>query len=164
MLARRETVAALEASYPNQEAAADAIALQLREFYREQYYQTYIQRRQDVERAVRATQTIYRRNIFPDMNIRWGTYLNDIGHMDAPGCFRCHDDNHKSKDGESRPRVEVTAAGKPAIQSSPVSSAADLPEKVHKAKPLTAGTALATIEPGCLSAFKQGGGSCVCLG
>jgi hypothetical protein len=20
--------------------------------------------------------------------------------MDAPGCFRCHDDNHKTKDGK----------------------------------------------------------------
>jgi hypothetical protein len=97
--ARREAVAALEASYSNQEAAADAIAQRLREFYRTNYYHAYMQRRQDVERAVRATQTIYRRNVFPEMNVRWGTYLNNIGHMDAPGCFRCHDDNHKSKNG-----------------------------------------------------------------
>ena len=97
--ARREAVAALETAYPNQTAAADAIAQRLREFYRTKYYDTYMQKRQDVERAVRATQTLFSRNVFPEMNIRFGTYLNNIGHMDAPGCFRCHDDNHKSTDG-----------------------------------------------------------------
>jgi len=25
--------------------------------------------------------------------------VNNIGHMDSPGCFRCHDDSHKTKDG-----------------------------------------------------------------
>jgi hypothetical protein len=57
--------------------------------------------RQEVERAVNATQQLYRRNIFPDMNITWGTYANNIGHMDFPGCFRCHDDSHKSSDGKA---------------------------------------------------------------
>jgi hypothetical protein len=33
------------------------------------------------------------------MNVSWGTYVNNIGHSSGPGCFRCHDDNHKSKDG-----------------------------------------------------------------
>jgi hypothetical protein len=41
------------------------------------------------------------RNVFPEMNVQFGTYANNIGHMDFPGCFRCHDDNHKSKDGKS---------------------------------------------------------------
>ena len=35
------------------------------------------------------------------MNVQFGTYPNNIGHMDSPGCFRCHDDNHKSKDGKT---------------------------------------------------------------
>ena len=39
------------------------------------------------------------------MNITWGTYPNNLGHNDpghnnTPGCFRCHDGNHKSKDGK----------------------------------------------------------------
>jgi hypothetical protein len=33
------------------------------------------------------------------MNVTWGTYRNNIGHVDTPGCFRCHDDNHKAADG-----------------------------------------------------------------
>jgi hypothetical protein len=77
----------------------DAIAQKLRTFYRGSYAELYAQKRQEVERAVRAAQGAYARNIFPTMNVGWGTYPNNIGHMDFPGCFRCHDDSHASKDG-----------------------------------------------------------------
>jgi hypothetical protein len=30
------------------------------------------------------------------MEITWGTYPNFLGHRDDGGCFRCHDDEHKS--------------------------------------------------------------------
>jgi hypothetical protein len=33
------------------------------------------------------------------MKVGFGTYSNNLGHMDFPGCFRCHDDNHKTADG-----------------------------------------------------------------
>ena len=98
---RREAVKALETSYPTQEAAREGISRTLRDFYRSQYPQACMSRRQDVEKAVQAADTIYRRNVFPEMNVQFGTYPNDIGHMDFPGCFRCHDDNHKSKDGKA---------------------------------------------------------------
>ncbi|MBI2835647.1 MAG: NapC/NirT family cytochrome c [Acidobacteria bacterium] len=97
---KREAVAVLKTSFPLQDAAADQIASRLREFYRTQYSQAYMGRRQDVERAVLGTQTLYRRNVFPTMNVQWGTYPNNIGHMDFPGCFRCHDDSHTSRDGK----------------------------------------------------------------
>jgi hypothetical protein len=43
---------------------------------------------------------VYRRNVFPEMNVQFGTYPNNVGHMDFPGCFRCHDENHATKDGK----------------------------------------------------------------
>jgi len=79
----RESVRALKSGNP----AA------LRDFY-------HTQPRDQVERAVAAVQDIYRRNVFPSMNVTFGTYPDNIGHVDSPGCFRCHDDNHKSKDGK----------------------------------------------------------------
>ncbi len=98
---RREAVKALKATYPSQDAAEREISRALRDFYRAQDPATYMNLRQDVEKAVQATTAIYRRNVFPDMNVQFGTYPNNIGHMDFPGCFRCHDDNHKSKDGKT---------------------------------------------------------------
>lgn len=98
---RREAVKALKGSYPSQDEATEAIAKVLRDFYRAEYEPIYMSRRQDVERAVTSTQNLYRRNVFPEMRVQFGTYPNNIGHMDFPGCFRCHDDSHKTKDGKT---------------------------------------------------------------
>ena len=97
---KREAVTALKKPYPSQNAAFDAVAVHLRDFYRTQYNDVYMGRRQEVERAVSGVQHLYRRNVFPSMNVTFGTYPNNIGHMDFPGCFRCHDDSHKTKDGK----------------------------------------------------------------
>ncbi len=48
-----------------------------------------------------AVQRIYAENVFPQMNITWGSYPNNIGHDAFPGCFRCHDDSHKTQSGET---------------------------------------------------------------
>jgi hypothetical protein len=98
---RRETVKALKGGYPTQEAAGEGISRALRDFYRSQLPQAGASQQQDVERAVQAADSIYRRNVFPGMNVQFGTYPNNIGHIDFPGCFRCHDDNHKAKDGKT---------------------------------------------------------------
>jgi hypothetical protein len=98
---RREAVKALKSEYPSQDVATEQIAAQLREYYRTQQNAAYMSKRQVVEKAVSAAGAVYRRNVFPEMNVRFGTYLNNIGHMDSPGCFRCHDDNHKTKDGKA---------------------------------------------------------------
>lgn len=38
-------------------------------------------------------------NVFPAMQVDWGTYPDHIGHEPFPGCFRCHDDAHTADDG-----------------------------------------------------------------
>lgn len=98
--ARREAVKVLKTSYPTENAALEAIAKGLRDFYRGSYEPIYTSRRQDVEKAVTGTQEIFRRNVFPEMNVQFGTYPNNVGHTDSPGCFRCHDDSHTAKDGK----------------------------------------------------------------
>lgn len=97
--AKRETVAALKGTYPDQQAASNAIAARLRDFYRANYLEIYKVRGDEVERAVSTAQRLYRRNVFPAMKVGWGTYPNNIGHVAFPGCFRCHDENHKANDG-----------------------------------------------------------------
>lgn len=96
----REAVKALKATYATQEAATEGISRALRDFYRTQFSDIYMSRRQDVEKAVAAADGAFIRNVFPEMRVQFGTYPNNIGHMDFPGCFRCHDDNHKSKEGK----------------------------------------------------------------
>ncbi len=51
--------------------------------------------------------TSYLRNIWPSMKITWGTYKLQLGHRDADegyGCWRCHDDEHKTKFGKVIPQ------------------------------------------------------------
>ena len=50
--------------------------------------------------ATEAIRHIYRQNFFPEMKSNWRAYPNNIGHTDWPGCFRCHDGEHVSADGE----------------------------------------------------------------
>jgi hypothetical protein len=57
-----------------------------------------------IEQAPPVVKRIYARNIFPHMMVSWGTYPNNIGHDQFPGCFRCHDDNHKSDSGKAIPQ------------------------------------------------------------
>jgi hypothetical protein len=91
---RREAVAAVAAEYGSKEAALAGIASRLNEFYRGRDVDAA-----QVGRAVAGTQRVWSDNVFPEMNVRWGTYPNHLGHVDSPGCFRCHDDSHKAADG-----------------------------------------------------------------
>jgi cytochrome c556 len=95
---RREAVKALKGSHPSEQAALDAISIALRDFYKAQPAPAA---GAEIDRAVLATQNIYRRSVFPEMKVTFGTYANNIGHIDAPGCFRCHDDEHVAKDGKT---------------------------------------------------------------
>lgn len=95
--ARREGVRLLKESYPTQEDGVRAIDRELRKFYSSEGSID-----QDaLARAVAALQDVYRHNVFPAMKVTWGSYPNNQGHVTANGCFRCHDDTHKAKDGST---------------------------------------------------------------
>jgi hypothetical protein len=96
---RREAVAALKEPYESEDAALAAIATRLESFYSGRGAAPGDNGRDSVMRAVRTTQALWRENVFPEMNVTWGTYPSQLGHTDAPGCFRCHDESHTSPDG-----------------------------------------------------------------
>ena len=93
---RREAVAAVRESYPTRDAALPAIAARLTAFYASRGGADAAL----VRRAVAGAQDVWSRNVFPAMRVTWGTYPSHIGHVDSPGCSRCHDDSHKAADGK----------------------------------------------------------------
>lgn len=97
---RKQGLAALKGSYEGKEQGMRQIAAALTSYYEKEYPDQWKNRRDLIERSVAHVQDIYVRNIFPQMNVSWGTYSNNVGHTDFPGCFRCHDDNHKSGSGK----------------------------------------------------------------
>ena len=90
---RREMVAALKEA--SGDAGADAAAARITAFYRTA--DPALQPK--VTQAVETAQRLYRANVFPHMQVTWGTYPTQLSHTEPLGCFRCHDDNHKAKDG-----------------------------------------------------------------
>lgn len=82
---------ALTAPYASVEEASTRIAAQIQSKYPGDTR---------AEGATKELQAIYRDNFFPEMKTNWKTHPNNLGHKDFPGCFRCHDGEHKSADGK----------------------------------------------------------------
>jgi len=98
---RKKAVELLKADYPDRDTAKSKIVEGVTGYYRTTYPEIYNTKRALVEQAADAVAAIYLRNIFPDMKVTWGVHPNNLGHNDAPGCFRCHDGSHTSADGQT---------------------------------------------------------------
>ena len=96
---KKKAVELLKQPYPSQAAAAEGLYRSLTTYYKETYPEVWNRQRESVELAAQAIQEIYRQNVFPEMKVAWGTYPNNLGHMNFPGCFRCHDGNHVNQKG-----------------------------------------------------------------
>ena len=86
-----------EKEYASHAEARDGIAAAVKAFYAQSYPD--LAGTPAVEQAGKALGDAYAWNNFPQMKVKWNTYPNHIGHQDSPGCFRCHDNKHKTDDG-----------------------------------------------------------------
>jgi len=98
---RRESLRLLNGDYTSQEEARQGLAQDLDGYYREQHPDLYATRQDTISAAGAALGDIYSWNVFPAMAVEWGTYPNHLGHEDFPGCFRCHDEEHATEDGDT---------------------------------------------------------------
>jgi len=99
--AHKVSIELLKKNYSSRLAAQTDMPEAFRQYYRKNYFATYNTQRAQVEQAAATLLEIYSDNVFPSMDIAWGTYPNNIGHNDSPGCFRCHDGNHQTKGGQT---------------------------------------------------------------
>jgi nitrate/TMAO reductase-like tetraheme cytochrome c subunit len=99
---KAQTVTALSKDYTSTEQAVATIAKDLNDYYQKDHPQVYAARKKDIDRAVAVSQRIFKTIRFPEMKTDWRTHPNNIGHFYFTGCFRCHDDQHVSKDGSKR--------------------------------------------------------------
>jgi nitrate/TMAO reductase-like tetraheme cytochrome c subunit len=98
---KKTGVELLRVLYASESEAQTRILNGMREYYQKNYPALYREKSAAVDAAGQALQSAYSANVFPAMNVTWGTYPNNLGHQDFPGCWRCHDENHKSKDGKA---------------------------------------------------------------
>jgi formate-dependent nitrite reductase cytochrome c552 subunit len=97
----KEALQLIQAEYSSQAEASQKITAGLEDYYRTSYPDVFNSQRSNIDASARRLVAIYDRNVFPNMKVAWGTYPNNIGHMAYPGCFRCHDGNHATKDGKT---------------------------------------------------------------
>jgi len=97
---KKQSVALLKTNYSSRGDAARRLPAGFESFYKQKYADIYSQRQPDIQRSAQAVLEIYNRNVFPEMKVTWGSYPNNLGHMDFPGCFRCHDDAHASANAQ----------------------------------------------------------------
>jgi hypothetical protein len=88
---KTNAVYVLTRNYTNEDEARESIATMLAERYPDNPH---------IRQVIAAVQEIYSDNFFPEMKANWSVYPDNIGHMRWPGCFRCHDGNHKTDDGK----------------------------------------------------------------
>lgn len=96
---KRVGLKAITNDYPSKEEGMNAIAAGISGFYAREYPQIAAQKMALVDSAIAALQRIYHRNIHPEMNIQWGSYLSHLGHEKEGGCFRCHNKNMIADEG-----------------------------------------------------------------
>ena len=157
---KREAMALLSGSYPSQEEGIERMA-GLADFYRSEYPTTYESMSAKVESAVVTLKEIYHTTVFPDMNLTWDVYDDNLGHSsESPGCFRCHDGGHVAPVGDSIPQDCTTchslprvAVGEPedpstvvAVSSSQSTDAAVIPHPTEET-------------PECLTCHGESGGN-----
>jgi hypothetical protein len=115
---KKTALGLIQAEYNSEQEAASKIGAGLSDFYRTKYPDVFARRPSDIDAAGRALIAVYSGNVFPDLKVGWGTYVNNLGHMDYPGCFRCHDDSHATADKRTIPQDCATCHNAIAVEES----------------------------------------------
>jgi nitrate/TMAO reductase-like tetraheme cytochrome c subunit len=90
-LIHKKAVDALSVKYDSR-AKAFAAFDEIETYYKGTDY--YPGHGDQIKAAVQTLKDIYDGTVFHDQQIDWTTYPNNLGHINSPGCFRCHDGKH----------------------------------------------------------------------
>ena len=89
----------MNGSYATTDSAMMAIEEGIKEYYASGHEDLYNSQPGLIDRAVAGIQGEFKKNIFPEMKVKWNAYPNHIGHLEFNGCFRCHNNSHSTEDG-----------------------------------------------------------------
>ena len=97
---KRQAVAAIKGDYDSHAAGMAAVEAIVADFYASDYPELAAGDPELVARGAEWAAQAYGKTVFPAMDTNWETHPNNIGHDDFPGCWRCHDDEMSTSDGE----------------------------------------------------------------
>jgi hypothetical protein len=93
-------VKTLEGQYSTKQGGLDSIRLSMEEYYKTSYPAVFASSKPAIDRAAEEVQKIYSRNYFPEMQVSWKRFNDNLGHLYYKGCFRCHDGKHVNEEGK----------------------------------------------------------------
>lgn len=99
--AKRTLVDALSREDATKEEGRRRVREDIERFYESNHSDVARQEAATIEKLVSVGERIYDTYIFPEMRASWRTYKENIGHLEAPGCFRCHDGKHVDRAGNT---------------------------------------------------------------
>ncbi len=86
--------------FTSMDTAATLIRTTINNFYEEEYPEIYSSKKEIIDKSIKGLIETTSKNIFPIMKASWKAYPNNIGHLNYPGCFRCHNNEMVSEDEE----------------------------------------------------------------
>lgn len=86
---KREGLKALDPVNSSLEEAEGKIEA-IGEFYRTSYPEVARDKPEAISRALEELNEVARLTTFPHMTVSWETHPNNLGHIESPGCQRCH--------------------------------------------------------------------------
>ncbi len=98
---KKEVLELLNGDFAGQEEALTA-AGEFAAGYTAKYPAATVQK-DAVEAAVELSKALVTKLFFKGPGITWESFIDNSGHKDFPGCFRCHDGKHASSDGKLIP-------------------------------------------------------------
>ena len=99
---KKELVELLTVPVRSQEEAVSAAA-DFEVEYRKRYPEAAASQGEEIVKASELAQVLAKQLIFKNPVASWRSFPDNSGHRDFPGCFRCHDGEHRSKEGLTIP-------------------------------------------------------------
>jgi len=97
---KAQGVTELEKPFKTEDEARASIKADIEKFYKTAHPAQAASMATQIQAAISQLQLVYSTNFFPEMNVSWKEYPNNLDHLHSLGCFRCHDDKHVSADGK----------------------------------------------------------------
>lgn len=101
---REDALQAITREYTSREEAREKMPQHLFGLQRLRGEEQFLAYEADIRKAADYIVGVYLENIWPALNITWGTYQQHLGHQYADegyGCWRCHDEEHTSVQGNT---------------------------------------------------------------
>jgi hypothetical protein len=91
----------LRQTFASKDTAFIMIHDSILKYYISVYPELYKSKSDILNNIIRSIQQSFSQNTFPSMKVSYDVYPEHIGHLESPGCFRCHNDAFKSETGRT---------------------------------------------------------------